>query len=258
MQLHFKQVGEVGKPMIILHGVFGLLDNWLSISKTISDQGYRVFLVDQRNHGRSPHAAPLDFPTFAEDLKGFIDEHNLDKPILVGHSMGGKTIMQYAVNYPGTFESLVVVDIGPQAYPVHHTDILKGLNAIPIDEISSRNEADEILSKYEPSLPVRQFLLKNLYRKDDGAFGWRFNLPLLSSDMANIGAEISSENPVESPALFLRGGNSGYIRDQDVAGIMALFPNAQIETIPGAGHWIQADQPKAFADALFNFIGPAT
>lgn len=254
MQLNFKQIGENGKPMIILHGVFGLLDNWLGISKTISDHGYNVFLVDQRNHGRSPHEGPLDFATFASDLKEFIDQHQLENPVLIGHSMGGKTIMEYAVTYPGTYDALVVVDIGPKAYPIHHTKILKGLNAIPIDQIESRNQADEILSEYEPILSVRQFLLKNLYRKDEGGFGWRFNLPLLTSDMANVGQEIKSKERIETPVLFIRGERSNYILDEDMEGIQDLFPNARLETIAGAGHWIQAEQPKAFVATLFNFL----
>jgi esterase len=160
MQLNFKQIGETGKPLIILHGVFGFLDNWLTISKAIADYGFKVYLVDQRHHGRSPQEGPLNFPTLAADLKEFLEQQQITNPILVGHSMGGKTVMEYAVTYPGTFEKLVVVDIGPKAYPIHHSKILKGLNAIPVDTIENRNQADEILSEYEPLLPVRQFLLK--------------------------------------------------------------------------------------------------
>ncbi|TLV01199.1 alpha/beta fold hydrolase [Dyadobacter luticola] len=254
MQLNFKQIGESGKPMIILHGVFGLLDNWLGISKTIADHGYRVFLVDQRNHGRSPHQEPLAFPAFAEDLREFIAEHQLEKPVLVGHSMGGKTIMEYAVTYPGTYDALVVVDIGPKAYPIHHARILQGLNAIPIDKIESRTQADEILSEYEPILSVRQFLLKNLYRKDEGGFGWRFNLALLTKDMSNVGAEIKSESRIETPTLFVRGGKSTYILDDDLEGIQDIFSNARLETIADAGHWVQAEQPREFVTVLFKFL----
>ncbi|CAG5069454.1 Esterase YbfF [Dyadobacter sp. CECT 9623] len=254
MQLNYKKIGDSGKPLLILHGVFGFLDNWLTISKAIADHGYQLYLVDQRNHGRSPHEAPLDFPTLAKDLEGFIKEHNIENPILLGHSMGGKTVMEYAVTYPGTFEKLVIVDIGPKGYPIHHTKILEGLNAIPIDQIESRNEADEILSRYEPILAVRQFLLKNLYRSDEGGFAWRFNLPVLTSDMPKVGAEIKSEKQVEAPALFIRGANSHYIQDEDMVGIKELFPQAKLETIQDAGHWVQAEQPKAFVSVLMNFL----
>jgi pimeloyl-ACP methyl ester carboxylesterase len=255
MQLNFKQIGEAGPPVIILHGVFGFLDNWLTIGKTISEHGFRVYLVDQRNHGRSPHEGPLTFPTMAADLKEFLEQQDIENPVLIGHSMGGKTVMEYAVTYPGTYEALVVVDIGPKAYPIHHTKILQGLNAIPIDQIENRNQADEVLSEYEPLMGVRQFLLKNLYRKEEGGFGWRFNLPLLTTDMANVGAEIKSDDRIEAPTLFMRGENSTYIKDEDLEGILDLFPNAKLETISGAGHWVQADQPKAFVSTLLSFLG---
>lgn len=254
MKLNYKQIGEMGRPMIILHGVFGFLDNWLTIGKTISEHGFKVYLVDQRNHGRSPHEGSLDFPTLAADLKEFLEEHQINDPILVGHSMGGKTVMEYAVTYPDTFSQLVIVDIGPKQYPIHHAKILEGLNAIPIDNIESRNQADEILSTYEPILAVRQFLLKNLYRKDEGGFGWRFNLPVLSSDMAKVGSAIDSKQRIEAPTLFMRGENSNYILDEDWEGILNIFPNAKLETIAGAGHWVQAEQPKAFVSVLFAFL----
>lgn len=257
MQLNFKQIGEAGPPVIILHGVFGFLDNWLTIGKTISEHGFRVYLVDQRNHGRSPHEGPLTFPTMAADLKEFLEQQDIENPILIGHSMGGKTAMEYAVTYPGTYKALVVVDIGPKAYPIHHTKILQGLNAIPIGQIENRNQADEVLSEYEPLIGVRQFLLKNLYRKEEGGFGWRFNLPLLTTDMANVGAEIKSDDRIETPTLFMRGENSTYIKDEDLEGILDLFPNAKLETISGAGHWVQADQPKAFVSTLLSFLGRA-
>jgi len=254
MQLNFKQFGETGKPLIILHGLFGLLDNWLTIGKTISEHGYIVYLVDQRNHGRSPHEAPLAFQAFAEDLKDFISQQNIQDPVLIGHSMGGKTVMEYAVTNPGTYDGLVVVDIGPKPYPVHHKKILAGLNAINLEEVANRNQADEMLSRYEPVMGVRQFLLKNLYRKDEGGFAWRFNLPLLTSDIENVGAEIKSDIEVDAPALFMRGEKSDYILDEDWAGILKMFPAAKLETIANAGHWIQADQPGSFVTALFKFL----
>ena len=254
MHLNFKKIGETGKPLIILHGVFGFLDNWLTIGKAISEHGFQVYLVDQRHHGRSPQEGPLDFPTFATDLKEFLEQQKLSIPILLGHSMGGKTVMEYAVTFPDTFERLIVVDIGPKAYPIHHAKILKGLNAIKIDEIETRHQADDILSEYEPILAVRQFLLKNLYRKDEGGFGWRFNLPLLTTDMANVGAAIVTDKPIETATLFMRGDKSDYIKDEDWTGILEIFPNAVLDTIENSGHWIQAEQPKAFVQSLLHFL----
>jgi len=254
MQLNYKKIGETGKPLVILHGVFGFLDNWLTIGKTISEQGFVVYLVDQRHHGRSPHEGSLDFPTLAADLKEFLSQQNLDNPILLGHSMGGKTVMEYAVNNPDTFEKLVVVDIAPKQYPIHHTKLLKGLNALPVEEIETRQQADDFLSTYEPILAVRQFLLKNLYRKEEGGFDWRFNLPVLTSDMGKVGAEITASNPVETSTLFIRGSKSDYILDEDWDTILKIFPNAQLDTIENAGHWVQAEQPKAFVEHLLNFL----
>ena len=255
MQLNFKKIGETGKSIIILHGVFGFLDNWLTVGKHISDQGFQVYLVDQRNHGRSPHEGALDYPTFAKDLKEFLEQQSLSNPILLGHSMGGKTVMEYAVTYPDTYEKLIIADIGPKAYPIHHAKILKGLNAIRLEDIENRQQADDALAEYEPILAVRQFLLKNLYRKEEGGFGWRFNLPLLTSDMAKVGAAIVSDKPVETPALFMRGDKSDYILDEDWDDILKIFPNAKLETIENSGHWIQAEQPKAFVQSLLNFVG---
>jgi len=254
MQLNFKKIGESGKPLVILHGVFGFLDNWLTIGKTISEQGYIVYLVDQRHHGRSSHEGSLDFPTLAADLKEFLEQQNLESPLLLGHSMGGKTVMEYAVNNPDTFEKLVVVDIGPKQYPMHHTKILKGLNALPVEEIENRQQADDFLSTYEPILAVRQFLLKNLYRKEEGGFDWRFNLPVLTRDMAKVGAAIRTTKPVETATLFMRGDKSDYILDEDWEDILKIFPNAKLDTIANAGHWVQAEQPKTFVGDLLAFL----
>ncbi len=254
MNLNFKKIGEEGPAIVILHGVFGFLDNWLTIGKAISEQGFQVYLVDQRNHGRSPHEGGLNYETFAADLKEFLTQQQLSNPILLGHSMGGKTVMKYAITFPDTFQKLVIVDIGPKAYPVHHRKIIAGLNQIPVASIENRQEADEILAGYEPLVPVRQFLLKNLYRTEEGSFAWRFNLPVLTEQMANVGEGIVTDQPVNQPTLFIRGALSNYILDEDWTAILAIFPQATLETVENAGHWIQAEQPKVFLHHLLNFI----
>ncbi len=254
MQLNFKKIGESGPAVIILHGVFGFLDNWLTISKYIAEAGFTLYLVDQRNHGRSPHEAPMNYDVFASDLADFITENQLESPLLVGHSMGGKTVMKYAVTHPDRLSKIVVVDIGPKQYPIHHTKIIEGLNAIDLSKVASRQDADDQLAPFEPILPVRQFLLKNLYRTEEGGFGWRFNLPVITSDMKNVGQAIASDEAVLAPTLFIRGGNSNYIEDEDWDDIVKLFPNASLETVQNAGHWIQAEQPKAFLEALLPFL----
>lgn len=253
MQLFFRQVGT-GRPMIILHGLFGSCDNWLTISKVIADQGFSVYAVDQRNHGRSPHAGTHSYPELADDLHEFIQQQGLEKPILVGHSMGGKTVMQYAMLYPDTFSHLVVVDIAPRSYKVHHADILAGLKAIPLASLPSRTEADQLLSHYEPSVSVRQFLLKNLYRNDEGAFAWRINLPVIDANIEIIGHDLVNQRIVTEPTLFMRGEKSGYVRDKDFPTIQHLFPNSTVDTIEGASHWVQAEQPEAFVKSLVTFL----
>ncbi|WP_247233987.1 alpha/beta fold hydrolase [Telluribacter sp. SYSU D00476] len=254
MTLNYKKVGEGGQPLIILHGLFGSLDNWLTLSKAIANQGYTVYLVDQRNHGRSPHDDAFSYEHMAADLKEFLEEHQLSNPVLVGHSMGGKTVMQYAVTYPGTFDKLVVVDMAPKAYPVHHGDILRGLNAVPLHELENRNQADETFAQYEPNLGVRQFLLKNLYRKEDDTFDWRFNLQVLTRDIEKVGVPIAATEAVTAPTLFMRGAKSDYVLDTDQNMIKKIFPNAELDTIAGAGHWIHAEQPKAFVESLISFL----
>jgi esterase len=254
MKLYFRQTGETGPAIVILHGVFGSSDNWLTISKAITAKGYRVFALDQRNHGQSPRADDHDYQNMASDLHEFLIDQGLEKPILVGHSMGGKAVMQYAMSYPGTFAKLVIVDIAPKFYPVHHAELIRGLKAIDLTSLTNRNEADAILSQYEPILAVRQFLLKNLYRNEHGQFAWRLNLPVIERELHGIGEELTNPRIVTDPTLFIRGSESPYILDEDIPTIKRIFPNAQIEVIQGAGHWVQAEKPVEFVEVLMKFI----
>lgn len=254
MKLFFRQAGDTGPAIVILHGVFGSSDNWLTISKAIAARGYRVFALDQRNHGQSPRAEEHDYQTMASDLRDFLIDQQLDNPILVGHSMGGKAVMQYAMTYPGTFQKLVVVDIAPKFYPVHHAELIRGLNAIDLASLTSRNQADAILSQYEPIPTVRQFLLKNLYRNEQGQFAWRLNLPVIERELHGIGEELTNPQVVTTPTLFMRGSESPYILDEDIPTIKRIFPNVQIIDIQGAGHWVQAEKPVEFVDVLLRFV----
>jgi esterase len=263
MKLHYREVGDpTAPPIVILHGIFGSSDNWLTVAKTIAERGYRVILPDQRNHGQSPRSDEFGYVDMAADLHELITDLQLEQPVLVGHSMGGKTMMQYAMTYRnsgsmGTFRRLVVVDIAPKFYPVHHADILRGLSAIDLAALRTRAEADTILSQYEPSPTVRQFLLKNLYRTDVGgtlSFAWRLNLPVITRNIHGVGDELTDTYPVNAPMLFIRGSESPYILDSDWPGILRLFPQAQLITIEGAGHWVQAEKPAEFVAALMSFV----
>lgn len=251
MKLNYRTLGS-GTPMVIMHGVFGTSDNWVTVSKSLAEH-FQVYLLDLRNHGQSPHSEVFSYEAMAADLEEFIEEHKLVKPIIVGHSMGGKVAMTFAAKYEN-ISKLIVVDIAPKFYPRHHDEILKGLNAIPLEQIQSRMQADEILAAYISELGVRQFLLKNLYRTEDGNFAWRLNLPIIVKNIDIIGEPLDMEARVLIPTLFVKGSKSNYILPSDEEMILHIFPNSAIAIVEDAGHWLQAEQPKRFVDEIMNFL----
>lgn len=254
MQLFFRQLGK-GNPIIILHGLFGMSDNWLTVGKTLAEH-FSVFLVDQRNHGQSPHSDIFNYQVMSDDLFEFMHEQHLDKAILIGHSMGGKTAMQFAAEHAEKVSKLLVVDIAPRYYPPHHQDILKALFAVDFEKIKSRKEAEAELSEYIEAVGTKQFLLKNLYWKNvnEQQLAWRFNLQVISKNIDETGKEILSSPPLQLPTLFLRGEKSNYITDADFTTIKNDFPLAKILTIKNAGHWIHADNPKEFLQSVMEFV----
>lgn len=261
MKLNYKELGNpTSQPLLILHGVFGSLDNWLTLGRQFSEH-YRVFLIDQRNHGRSPHDSKMNYTILAEDLHNFIEEHQLKNPLLIGHSMGGKVVMQYALTYPNTFEKMVVVDISPRKYNIsHHEAILNGLKAIDVEKLKSRNDADETLGQYIDEEGVRMFLLKNLARSKEG-FEWKMNLSALEKSITKIGGAVTKNKNIntavdynEKSTLFINGGQSRYIQEKDIPNITKYFPNAHIHTIHDAGHWVHAQAPKEFFDVVMKFL----
>jgi len=251
MKLNFKKIGS-GPPLVILHGLFGSADNWYSISKEI-DTEFTIYLIDQRNHGDSPHSDEWDYQVMAEDLLEVLDEEGLEKVYLMGHSMGGKTAMTFAVNHPERVEKLIVADISPRYYPVHHELILKGLQSIDLNKIKTRKEADDALSQYIPEMGIRQFLLKNLARTSEG-FTWKINLPIIVEKIEEVGKELEEDKKYEGPSLFLAGEKSDYIQQKDLPSILEHFPNYQLKTIPKAGHWLHAEQPKAVVEEIRRFL----
>ncbi len=253
MQLHSQILGE-GVPFIILHGFLGSGDNWKTLGNDFSEKGYQVHLVDQRNHGRSFHSDEFTYKAMSEDLKRYCEAHELEKIILLGHSMGGKTAMQFATTYPENVSKLIVADIGPKAYPQHHQDILKGLSSLNFNEITSRGKADEVLAKYIPQFGVRQFLLKNLYWIEKGKLGLRINLPVLVKEYDIVGEALAENATFEKETLFVKGEKSGYILPMDEILIHKHFPKAKIETISKAGHWLHADNPSQFYDKIMEFL----
>ena len=253
MLLHSNIIGE-GEPFVILHGFLGMGDNWKTLAKQFSEEGYEVHLVDQRNHGRSFHDVDFDYDILAEDLKKYCDYHELENIILLGHSMGGKTAMVFAVKYPQIVKKLIVADISPRFYPIHHDAILEGLASLDFNTIKSRKEADEQLSKYVREFGIRQFLLKNLYWVEKGKLGLRINLKVLTENVAEVGEALPIRLTFEGDTLFLRGDRSEYIGTNDERLIKMQFPNASIATVSKADHWLHAENPEEFYQFVMNFI----
>lgn len=250
MKLNYKVFGE-GKPLVILHGLFGSLDNWQTHAKNFAKY-FKVYIVDQRNHGKSPHSDEFSYDLMVEDFKEFVEDHHLEDFILIGHSMGGKTAMGYAAKYPDGIEKLVIVDIGPKPYPMHHDKILAGLTSMDFDVITSRKAADEHLKQYIEEEGVRMFLLKNLYWVEKGKLAFRMNVPVLNKTIGTILQNIDAEE-VFIQTLFIRGALSNYILDEDFDDIHHKFVDSDIVTIENAGHWVHAEAPKEFYDTIMNF-----
>ena len=205
--LHSKIIGN-GRPLLILHGFLGMSDNWKTLGNQYADHGYEVHLIDQRNHGKSFHSSEFEYEFLAADLNHYIESSAIKNPILLGHSMGGKTAMQFACTYGNSVSKLIVADIAPKYYPPHHQEILNGLLSLDFNVITSRKEADEALAKHLSDFGIRQFLLKNLHWIEKGKLGFRFNLDILQHKMEEIGENISSVATYEGATLFLRGDRS--------------------------------------------------
>lgn len=251
MKLFFRQQGQ-GQPLIILHGLLGSSDNWHSLGRHFGEN-FSVYLVDQRNHGQSPHSDEINYKLMTEDLEVFMRENNIPKANLIGHSMGGKTVMNFAVKNPTMVEKLIVVDIVPKYYVVRHDRLIEGMKAIPLDEITSRSEAEVILSGYEPDPAVRQFLLKNLARDDEGKFKWRPNLHAIDEHLDEIGQGMVYSGSFNGQSLFVNGSRSNYFADGDQELIKKIFPQAKFVSL-NTGHWVQAEKPQEFAETVLQFL----
>lgn len=252
MKLNYRKIGS-GEPVIIMHGLFGSADNWLTIAREL-EADYELYLLDLRNHGDSPKSEEWNYEVMAKDLKDFIEEHQLKNPAILGHSMGGKVAMFFATQYPELVSKLMVADIAPRYYPIHHHTILKGLNAIPIDSLKSRKEAEDILGEYVKDMGTRQFLLKSLGRASGGGFEWKINLPVITKQIENVGEALPEGAQFDKSTLFVRGANSDYINEDDSAEIKEIFTNSTLVTIKDAGHWLHAEQPEVFTSIFKEFL----
>ncbi len=254
MNLNYKTFGQ-GDPIIILHGLFGTLDNWQTVGKQLAEN-YTVYIVDQRNHGRSPHLDVMNYPAMAEDLQQFMESHWMFKAHIMGHSMGGKTAMQFALDHPDMVEKLIVVDIAPKRYAGGHEQILQAIMALDLSKLESRQQAEDFLRsrlpKYDESVVL--FLMKNLTRSKEGVFQWKMNFPIIYKHYPEILSEIQSAHAYEGEALFIRGEKSDYILDSDWDTVLRFFPNAHLKTIRNAGHWVHADEPEALLHLVQQFL----
>lgn len=252
IELNAKTFGQ-GPALIILHGLFGSLDNWVTHARILSSD-FTVILPDQRNHGKSPHSEVWDYPAMAEDLADLMDSHGIFQAHLLGHSMGGKTAMQFAAAYPERIDRLVVADMAPKAYPRHHDQIIQTLLSLDLQTIATRQEAESAMKPGIPEEFVRQFLLKSLGRSEDLKFAWKFNLPVISRDYEKILEPVTLDTPFTRPTLFVSGSRSHYVLPDDQPLIRAYFPSSTFLKIEEAGHWLHADQPEAFIAAVRDFL----
>lgn len=253
MLLNYREYGAGGDiPILILHGLFGSLENWHTVAHRLAEKR-RVVSIDLRNHGGSPHSPLFTYPLLASDVAGIIERLADRRVTLLGHSMGGKTAMELALSRGDLVERLIVVDIAPKRYLPRHEDLRDAMLSVDLAAIRSRREAEAALARRISDQALRLFLLKNLRRDDSGRFHWRLDLASIAANYANLWAEIDGERSFSGPALFLRGALSTYILDEDLPSIRRRFPQARLETIEGAGHWLHADQPESLIQAVNRF-----
>lgn len=250
--LHSTILGS-GQPFIILHGYFGMGDNWKSLGTKFS-KNFEVHLIDQRNHGRSFHDEDFDYELMVEDLYNYIQHYHLKFTILLGHSMGGKVAMQFAVTYPELVDKLIVADISPRFYKPHHEGILAVLNAVNFSLHNTRKKVEDLVRIYIKEENILQFLLKNVYWKSKGELAFRFNLQSLTQHNSEVGAALPSFTHFEGETLFLKGENSNYITEDDKPLIEVHFPNSKIVSVKNAGHWLHAENPTQFYEEVISFL----
>ncbi len=256
MQLNYRQYSDHGKPLLILHGLFGSLSNWGWHSKQLA-RTYAVYGIDLRNHGDSPHSNELNYQLMSEDVKQFMDQLQITTCYLIGHSMGGKVAMQLALTYPQFVGKLIVVDIAPIAYSDKadgHLNVMSGMNTLNIEQLESRKQAELHLAEYIEDEATRQFILTNLVRDADGTYRWRLNLSAIQQQYDRLREKPIATEAYMKPTLFVKGALSNYIQAKDEAEILELFPTATVKIIMHAGHWLHADKPKAFQKIASDFL----
>lgn len=252
MQLNYKVFGE-GEPLIILHGLLGSLDNWQTLAKQYAEH-FTVFIVDLRNHGKSPHSDEFSYDLMVEDILNFCNENFIYRCHLLGHSMGGKVAMQFALSHGDYIEKLIIADIAPVTYDPGHNTIFEALRSIDLKTVQQRKEVDDILAQSIPQFGVRQFLMKGLTRDENNAFVWKFNLDSLWKNYTKILGTFQTEDNFDGETLFIYGDQSDYIQEAYFPIIDKYFVNNEKVVIQGAGHWLHAENPKEFLGKTLSFL----
>lgn len=252
MKLNFRTLGE-GEPLIIMHGVFGSSDNWQTLGKVFAEK-FKVYLVDLRNHGNSPHSDEFDYNVMVKDVVELMDAEGLKKSHILGHSMGGKVAMHLATQHAEKVDKLVVVDIAPKYYHPHHQQIFEGFHSVDLQNLENRKDADDQMAKVISNMGVRQFILKNLDRKKDGSFDWKLNVDAIEKAIEKVGEGMEGDVSFEGTSLFIAGGKSDYITDADHDLIREHFPKAIVATVKDAGHWVHAEKPKELGEMVMEFL----
>jgi pimeloyl-ACP methyl ester carboxylesterase len=252
MQLFYRSYGEKGPPLIVLHGLLGSSDNWHTVGKMLGDH-CSVFALDARNHGRSPHHDTMTYEAMAEDVREFMERMNIGSAYLLGHSMGGKTAMHFALHHPEKIDKLVVVDIAPRAYDRRHDDLFNAITSLDLHRFSSRSEINRALSENIPTDTTRQFVMKNLVRDDTDRFRWKINLPAILKQYEEINGALDASMHFEKPTLFVKSNKSDYITTEDELSIKKMFPNACIIDLD-VGHWVHAEVPEQFVRIVKDFV----
>jgi esterase len=266
MELFYREKGKGEKTIIIVHGLYGSSDNWLSVAKDL-EKDFRIILVDQRNHGQSPHSDEHSYQVMAEDLFELVQNLNIEKATLMGHSMGGKTVMRFCLEHPEMVEKMIVVDIAPKSYgsfsnygeaTADHSEIIDALASIDPSGFEDRKEIDKALKDHFPQKRLRAFFMKNLRRRKDGTYEWEINLEALKNNMQEIMdgfSDLSPQTEKKMPeTIFIRGEKSPYIQENDSMSINRFFPGSQIVNIPGAGHWVHAEKHDLFLKTVRYFL----
>lgn len=249
MELSFKKIGS-GYPLVLLHGLFGSGDNWQTLAGKM--KGFEVWLPDFRNHGNSPWSEEFSIPLLAADVKELIQTQGLGKPVLAGHSLGGKVAMELALDSPDLARALVILDMAPRAYEPKYPRFVPLMRDIDLPHIQGRKEAQDFLEK-EVDRPTVMFLLKNLV-SEEGKWRWKLNLEALAQNYHEIWKPLQKNRTWPGPALFIRGGNSDYVRDEDRALVGDLFPQATVATVADAGHWLHAEKPQEVLGLMGNWL----